>query len=597
MTFGHDPDRNPIVQAAKSSAEALNRKRILLFNTTKSHPTTSIFEQAEISKKHLITNLGNKLEKMHHQNTQQGEEEGNEEVNWAEYEEIHERRTLLKTQLQNADYSEDEIKQSTERLNKIKEIDSRGNNESEDTVAQMKSIWKQLVQALLLQKGKSQDAPLVTFINTRTASKDPIAKIARAACSKLNRLVLEEGEDIRAFSARCRAEELYCSWLRALHAPDSSSSENNTVSRHIDEDIDENLFVVLAGALPLSLAYMRASVERESKYGSKFQALRLAIEGEADFLKEHGTKSSKVAFLYPQQHMAAVALPTRISKDPNGAPVSENVTENYQKTVSTNFKLKRGEKRNRDEEEGKFWEEARTTEGVNHIREVDPLVETLWERVLAIESQPRTPVKNTAATLPCFDFRARGVCGRALDCPFLHDTGGRRENPRGRNYQEQRTTTRRSRSPPVRGRYRSLSPPRRHRSPPPRRDRTPPRRNEPPSRHVKWEGFAEYRGKGGKGKGGKGYGKGRGAKGGGKGSGMRSETRVPTQIPFPPHGYPNACISMYNKSRCTNDDCTDSHGVSVDRAKASECPFFRQSVHCPRLFGAGCEGSHGRKNG
>jgi hypothetical protein len=319
MTFGHDPDRNPIVQAARSSAEALNRKRILLFNTTKSHPTTSIFEQAEISKKHLIANLGSKLEKMYQQNTQQGEEEGSEEVNWADYEEMHEKRTLLKIQLQNADYSEEEIKQSTERLHKIKEIDSRGNNESEDTVSQMKIIWKQLVQALLLQKSKSQDAPLVTFANTLTASKDPIGKISRAACSKLNRLVLEEGEDVRAFSARCRAEELYCSWLRALHAPNSSSGQVDTVSKHIDEDIDENLFTVLASALPLSLAYMRANIERDSQYGSKFQALRLAIEGEADFLREHSPQASNVSFLDSSR------------VHPNGTPTSEKRTESYQK--------------------------------------------------------------------------------------------------------------------------------------------------------------------------------------------------------------------------------------------------------------------------
>ena len=50
-TFGHDSDRSPIVQDARSSAEALNRKRILLFNTTKSHPTTTVFEQAENTKK------------------------------------------------------------------------------------------------------------------------------------------------------------------------------------------------------------------------------------------------------------------------------------------------------------------------------------------------------------------------------------------------------------------------------------------------------------------------------------------------------------------------------------------------------------------
>ena len=412
-TFGHDSDRSPIVQDARSSAEALNRKRILLFNTTKSHPTTTVFEQAENTKKHLISLIGKKLEKIHQQNTQEDlEQEGSEySTDWKEYENIYETRQVLKTQVQNADYSEDEILQATQRLQKVKQIESRGNNESEDTVSQMKDIWKQLVQALLLQKSKSRDAPSVTFVNTLAASKEPIAKIARAECSKLNRLALGEGEDIRAFSARCRAEELYCAWLRALHAPTPSllqgGSQIDALTKHIDEDIDENLFVVLASALPLSLAYMRANIERDSQYGSKFQALRLAIEGEADFLKVHGAQSAKVAFLESHQHMAAVALATRIAKDPNGAPVSENITENYQKTVSTNFKLKRGDKRHRGVDE----EEVGEKEGkvVNHIGEVDPLVETLWNRVLAIES--RVPAKPPAKlTLPCFDFRARGVC-------------------------------------------------------------------------------------------------------------------------------------------------------------------------------------------
>ena len=339
-TFGHDSDRSPIVQDARESAEALNRKRILLFNTTKSHPTTTVFEQAENSKKHLISLIGKQLEKIHQQNTQGDlEQEGAEySTNWTEYENIYEKRQVLKTQVQNADYSEDEIKEATQRLQKIKQIENRGNNESENTVSQMKDIWKQLVQALLLQKSKSRDAPSVTFVNTLTASKEPIAKIARAECSKLNRLVLGEGEDIRAFSARCRSEELYCAWLRALHAPTPSllqgGSQIDALTKHIDEDIDENLFVVLASALPLSLAYMRANIERDSQYGSKFQALRLAIEGEADFLK---VQIAKVAFLDSHQHMAAVALATRIAKDPNGAPVSENITENYQKNCFHKF--------------------------------------------------------------------------------------------------------------------------------------------------------------------------------------------------------------------------------------------------------------------
>ena len=100
------------------------------------------------------------------------------------------------------------------------------------------------------------------------------------------------------------------------------------MSRHIDEDIDMNqiLFFFLAVALPLSLAYMRTNVERDSRGRSKFQALRLALESEADFLKEHSDQHSEFEFLSNhQQHSASVSFSNKNSKAPNGFPISKNL--------------------------------------------------------------------------------------------------------------------------------------------------------------------------------------------------------------------------------------------------------------------------------
>ena len=118
-----------------------------------------------------------------------------------------------------ADYSQDETQEAQQRLLKIKQIEESTGNPTEDTISQMKDIWKQLSQALLLQKeNKNRLGSSTTFFSTPTAPKEPISRLARAECSNLNRLVLGEGELLRAFSARCRAEERYCMLLAPIPA-------------------------------------------------------------------------------------------------------------------------------------------------------------------------------------------------------------------------------------------------------------------------------------------------------------------------------------------------------------------------------------------
>ena len=169
---------------------------------------------------------------------------------------------------------------------------------------------------------------------------------------------MEEGEMIRTFAARCKSELRFCNWLRELHAPAPSrngalAAQNSLLAKQIDDDIDTQLFAALAASLPFGLAYMRSDVENRSAVGAKFATLCVSLEGEADFQKENHNSNSRVHFLdteTEEAHMAHVALTTRIAKDPNGRPVSELITEKYQKEVSTNYKLKKCDKRRRKED-------------------------------------------------------------------------------------------------------------------------------------------------------------------------------------------------------------------------------------------------------
>ena len=73
-------------------------------------------------------------------------------------------RDRLKLEVFYADYSREETDEATQRLSKIKQIEESTGNPAEDTITQMKDIWRQLAQSLLLQKeNKNRIGPTTTF--------------------------------------------------------------------------------------------------------------------------------------------------------------------------------------------------------------------------------------------------------------------------------------------------------------------------------------------------------------------------------------------------------------------------------------------------
>jgi hypothetical protein len=461
--FGEDLDRNTILQDAKISAEALVLKRTILLSTKTSQPTMTVFEQAEKIKQSHISKLQTDMDATY---SEAQESTANEEGGSSDYEDlmqkywdINQYREKLKEDILQAEYTEEELSQAERRIEKIKQIESRGKSEIEDPTLQMKEIWKQLVQSLLLLKCKTQGTSPITFKNTPSASKEPIGRIARDECGNLNRLEIAEGELLRSFSLRCRHEQRYCTWLRALHAPPPSTDtsvreQGDTISKQVDEDMDHQLFSALKRALPLSLAYIHSAVEERNQVGSKFSALLIKLETTGEFMRENSA-TRKVSFLDQQhEHSASVALATWISKDPKGSPTSENITENYQKTVSTNFKMRKPkiEKRHREEEEEEG--EEKEDPSLHYINQeeappVDPYVEEMWGRIMMLEAQSQPQTRNK---LPCFDFQ-KGKCVKN-PCRFSHDPSKKG----GRSEKEETTRRGRSRSPPN---DRSLSPRRR----------------------------------------------------------------------------------------------------------------------------------------
>ena len=69
------------------------------------------------------------------------------------------------------------------------------------------------------------------------------------------------------------------------------------MKKQIDEDIDKQLYIVLCSALPFQLAYMRATIDVNTRVGAKFSALCLAIEGEADFQSANINEDARISFL------------------------------------------------------------------------------------------------------------------------------------------------------------------------------------------------------------------------------------------------------------------------------------------------------------
>jgi hypothetical protein len=167
-------------------------------------------------------------------------------------------------------------------------------------------------------------------------------------------------------------------------------------------DVDEQLFVVLSAVIPTSYAYMRANVERDAPIGGKFSALCLVIEGEVDFLKEHSSQTSTVSFLdTSREHIANVALSSRIAKDPRGEPLNENKIENYSKTVSIEY------------------------DSVMALQpDNNPYFENLWDRVLTLEA-------NAAVAIAPRKSRSPRRNSRSLTWHDRHARRERSRSPRG----------------------------------------------------------------------------------------------------------------------------------------------------------------------
>ena len=332
-----------------------------------------------------------------------------------------------------------------------------------------------MVKALLLQKNYKNDGnPPPTFEMTASASKEPIAIFARGECAKLTRLAMEDGDTVRSFAERCKSELRYCTWLRELHAPAPSRDvmmnvQARDMAKQIDDDIDTQLFHALASSLPFQLAYMRTNVEDRSRVGLKFSALCLALEEEADFQKENTNSHSKISFLDQHQegHSANVALASRIAKDPRGTPVTERISETYKKNVSTDFKLKKRDKRRLEDADDS--DEKDETPIVNKLQEqqqtLDPVLQDLWNHVYVLDSHKTR--SSAQRDLPCFDF-AKGRCKRN-PCIYSHEPA-----PQTDSSSADKTNKSTHQSSPTHERYRSRSPRKRQLpvrfqlSPPPR---------------------------------------------------------------------------------------------------------------------------------
>ena len=604
-------DRKVLLLAARSRSEALARKRMMIIHSGKAQPQQklTVFEQAQLLAQQEIKALKSKLKaKVQKAKVESAEpttpvkEKSDTLIIFkTQAKGMISHIALLERQVEEASYTPKQIEDATARLKRIKSMDQQ-TDESEDTVPQMANIWKQLAQALLLQKlaPKTKDGTPVSYEAVPTTSKEPIATVWRFECGRLNRLKMGDAETVRTFASRCRSEARYCTWLGTLHVlenGDPKFSSQTAIFSQMENDIDLQLFTVLSAVVPAAYAFMRSTVERDSLPGQKFAALCVAIEGEADFMREHAPKSATVSFLdTSREHMASVALQSRISKDPRGEPLKENQTESYSKMVSTEYgmraKRKKRKESDKGESEGEEHEEATAKEGVMALLpDNNPHFEHLWNRVLNLEASNSvlavTPKRAT--TLVCFDFRKRGKCSRGDKCDFVHDSQSSQTPER-----EGRKVKATSRSPPPRfseglGRPRSHSPRRKSRSPlrsntQPRRERSrSPRREYPRGEYRERNRPTHHGGKGGNGgKGGKG---GRGNKGG---------DRVVHEMPHsPPNGH--TCLNMWHQSYCDNKQCRLGHGISAENT-TTRCSHYKQGKWCHFLWTpAGCNSYHGKR--
>ena len=472
-------DRRAILLEARISAEALARRRVSLLKSGKALPQQqlTLFDQLQMLKQAKITRLKSEKDKFL----------TNAKVEFAAPSTPVDRKNRLnetflfvskriqrvENELLEAIYSDKQVVKATARLERIKKWEKQ-KDESEDTVPQMMGIWRQLAQALLLQKlalsKPAKDSAVVSFENVPSTSKEPIATLWRFECGKLSRLMMGAKETVRTFASRCKNEERYCAWLATLHVleeNDTKFASQLVIFDQMKSDNDSHLFIALSAAIPAAYALMRLLVERDAPEGTKFAALCIAIEGEANFVNEHTPQTTTVSFLdASQEHMANVALASRIAKDPRGKPVKESHSESYSKSVSTDYEMKaKREKRKKPEQGDESEGETLEPEGVMALQSYDnPHFEHLWNRVLALEASgtPAVPLviaPKRSTTLACFDFRNKGKCERGEQCHFLHDST-KSQNPTG--YEKKVRVT--SRSPPPRfseglGRPKSRSPP------------------------------------------------------------------------------------------------------------------------------------------
>jgi hypothetical protein len=173
--FANDQDRNKILQDAKGTAEAITRKRAIQLKTTRSLQSMTISEQAEQLKIQLIARVKINRDAAW-EASQKQDSEGTTSEDTSKFEEnyysLQKYRETLKEEVQTATYSDAEIDEASQRLQRKKRIDNVGSDNLEDIVIQMAIIWRQLTQALLLQKDKTHGSPPITFVGTPSSSKE-----------------------------------------------------------------------------------------------------------------------------------------------------------------------------------------------------------------------------------------------------------------------------------------------------------------------------------------------------------------------------------------------------------------------------------------
>ena len=151
-TFGDDVERNTILQSARCSAEALARKQKALQSNAKFKSSMTVFEQAQQLKEALIDKLKEEMEDAWKASECKGQDHTVTESFLETYDQIKDYRISLIEDIVHARYSQPEIDQAKERLQRVKQIESHGSNDSEDTIPLMKQIWLQLVKDFYCRK-------------------------------------------------------------------------------------------------------------------------------------------------------------------------------------------------------------------------------------------------------------------------------------------------------------------------------------------------------------------------------------------------------------------------------------------------------------